>query len=145
LGLSLIPQQESFRDDAYSANVQPLLDRLEGHPRIATVVQHLLVVNPADRWTAHEVLQHSQYSFAVEVQKCWRGYVVRKEYRRVLNMVIRLQAHMKGYLVHRNFWQRWGMRRHSAALRIQSCYRKFREQSSYGSCPFEPDSRIHSL
>merc|ERR1719502_962648 len=61
-----VEDEESFRDDAYTGNVD--LSRLDAFPRIAAVVQHLLVVQPADRWTAHEVLAHAQYDFAVDIQ-----------------------------------------------------------------------------
>jgi len=126
-----IEDEESFRDDAYTANVD--LSRLDAYPRIASVVQHLLVVQPADRWTAHEVLAHAQYDFAVEIQRCWRGYVVKKEFRRVISKVTQIQAHIKGYLVHKNFWQKWGMRRHNSALKIQSTFRSFAASSAYSA------------
>lgn len=94
-----IEDEVSFRDDALHANVD--ISRLDAYPRIAQVVQQLLCEKPADRWNAHEVLVHAQYDFAVEIQRVWRGHVIRQEYRRVISKVVQIQAHIKGHLVTR--------------------------------------------
>jgi len=124
-----IEDEVSFRDDALHANVD--ISRLDAYPRIAQVVQQLLCEKPADRWNVHEVLVHAQYDFAVEIQRVWRGHVIRREYRRVISKVVQIQAHIKGHLVHKNFWKMWGNRRRDAAIRIQSAFRGFMCSSTF--------------
>merc|ERR1711988_1583152 len=50
---------------------------------------------------------------------------------RVMAKVVQIQAHIKGHLVHKNFWKMWGQRRRDAAIRIQASFRGFVNNSSF--------------
>ena len=40
---------------------------------VATIIENCLRVDPDERWTANQILAFAQQSFAVEVQRIWKG------------------------------------------------------------------------
>ncbi|KAG9389941.1 Protein kinase domain [Carpediemonas membranifera] len=120
--------ENTFRDDVLTANVNmaPIEDS-----RLATIVENLVRLDPDERWTADDVLTFAQHDFAVDIQRVWRGYMVRKEYRRIRNAVVLIQAHIRGWLTYRNYWRTRRQRQLRAAVRIQSIVRMWRARTQY--------------
>eukprot|EP00744_Colponema_vietnamica_P000651 GILI01001143.1.p1 GENE.GILI01001143.1~~GILI01001143.1.p1 ORF type:complete len:753 (+),score=218.18 GILI01001143.1:205-2463(+) len=116
-----VEDENRFREDALSANVD--WSRLEEFPRMRTIVENLLRVSPEKRWTAHHVLAFAQYDFAVDLQRCWRGYSARKDYQRVRRALIMVQSHIKGLLQKLRYQRERIIRRETAATRLQSKWR----------------------
>ena len=94
-------KETDFRDDVLLARVD--FSRLEALPRVKTVVENLLRVNPDKRWTAEQVLGFCQYDFAIDIQKLWRGYEARKDYRRRRRALVKIQSNIKGWLTRINY------------------------------------------
>ncbi len=120
--------ENTFRDDALTANInmEPVADS-----RIATIIENLVRIDPEERWTADDVLTFAQHDFAVDIQRVWRGFMVRKEYRRIRNAVVLIQAHTRGWLTYRNYWRTRRQRQLAAAIRIQSIVRMWRERARF--------------
>ena len=66
-----VTNEESFRDDLFSANVD--WSRMAGYPRLKIIVENLLKVDPYKRWDANMVLAYAQEYFVIDIQRVWRG------------------------------------------------------------------------
>ena len=51
-----VSNEEKFRDDVLTANID--FSRLEGYPRVKTVIENVMKVNPDKRWNAEKVLAY---------------------------------------------------------------------------------------
>eukprot|EP00743_Colponemidia_sp_Colp-15_P000897 GILK01000990.1.p1 GENE.GILK01000990.1~~GILK01000990.1.p1 ORF type:complete len:735 (+),score=112.26 GILK01000990.1:55-2205(+) len=124
-----VEDEQRFREDALSANVD--WTRMEEYPRIRVILENLLRVVPEKRWTAHHVLAFAQFDFAVDIQRCWRGFVCRKDFRRVRKAVLMMQAHIRGLVYRKQYERNRVVRRNAAAVRLQTVWRTFAEVSEF--------------
>lgn len=127
-----IENEENFRDDVMTASInwEPL-QRLGGMEVVATIIENCLRVDPDERWTANQILAFAQQSFAVEVQRIWKGHVERERYRQALDGVVKIQAAIRGWLAFTKFRRTRQQRRQQAATAIQSSYRSYTSRSEY--------------
>ena len=116
--------EEAFRDDVFSANVD--WSRLAGYPRMRILVENMLRVDPNKRWDANLILAYAQEDFVIDIQRMWRGYAIKKEFRRKCKSLLMLQAHAKGFVGRLRYRRDKVLRRDQAALRIQSRFRAFK-------------------
>eukprot|EP00762_Andalucia_godoyi_P002754 ANDGO_04511.mRNA.1 Serine/threonine-protein kinase PAK mbt len=121
--------ETSFREDVLSAALD--LDLLQDYPRIQTVVDNVLLPNPRDRWTAHDILAYIQTHFAADIQRIWRGHVAKAAYKRDFAKVVRLQAWLRARLAQKRYIRMRADRRHESAVCIQSTYRMHVQNSQY--------------
>ncbi|KAL0241421.1 hypothetical protein GEMRC1_006656 [Eukaryota sp. GEM-RC1] len=121
--------EASFRDDVLTANVD--YSKLEGFPRVRTIIESIVRVDANERWTAHEVLHFAQYDFAVTIQRVFRGYLVRREFNRIKSAAVKIQAAIRGWLGYTKFWKERARLREDAVLKIQKVFRGSRVRKVY--------------
>lgn len=121
--------ENQFRDDVLTANVN--IDALADYPRILTVVDNLLLVAPAERWTAHDVLAFVQHEFAIEIQRQFRGFSSKKDYVVSRWKIIKLQAWIRSRLQRMKFMKMRAERREQSARRIQAVFKGYCERKKF--------------
>jgi len=57
--------EEAFRDDVFSANVD--WSRLAGYPRMRILIENMLRVDPSKRWDANLILAYAQEDFVIDI------------------------------------------------------------------------------
>jgi hypothetical protein len=73
-------------------------------PRVRTVVKRMLCVSPDARCTAAQVIAAVQGFFAVDCQRVWRGYRVRKYLGITMARIARVQALVRGMLTRKEYY-----------------------------------------
>lgn len=99
--------------------------RLAGHPRLKIIIENLLRVDHFKRWDANLVLTYAQHDFIVDIQRVWRGYKCRLEYRRKAHGLVMIQAAIKGYVTRSRYLRGKVNRKDRSALMIQSRFRAY--------------------
>jgi len=110
-------------------NWRPLLD----HSQIHNLVKHLLVLNPAERWTIGQVLSYCQLDSVLLIQKNFRGWRARKHISLIKKSIKKIQAAAKGWLIRRMYQRKRFEVRWQAARLIQKRFRDFRINESLRS------------
>ncbi|KAL0228175.1 hypothetical protein RCL1_004318 [Eukaryota sp. TZLM3-RCL] len=121
--------EASFRDDVLTANVD--WSRLDAYPKIKTIVENTITVEPSERWTAHEILHFAQFDFAVSIQRVFRGYLVRRKFKKIVDSAVKIQAAIRGWLGYTKFWRERARIREEAVLKIQKVFRGSRVRREY--------------
>ena len=93
--------EQIFRFELTNAKVD--YSRLMGHNRLRNIISNLLVVDPARRWDADQVLEYARHDFAVDIQRFFRGFAARLRYRRMRGGLLKIQASIKGFVTRANF------------------------------------------
>eukprot|EP01051_Picozoa_sp_SAG22_P000279 SAG22_NODE_6_length_41368_cov_49.702222_22_plen_559_part_00 len=75
-----------------------LLDRPGMDEVLQETIGNLLHPNPLHRWTADQTLAYLQFDFAVEIQRAWRGAVVRTKWFGMRAAIVAFQAQVRGAL-----------------------------------------------
>lgn len=118
-----VTNEEQFRDDLFTANVD--WSRLSGYPRLKMIIENLLRVDPYKRWDANMVLAFAQEFFVIDIQRAWRGFAQRKEFRRKCKGLVMIQAVMKGFVTKLRYKRDRVYRREYAAKKVQARFRSF--------------------
>ena len=95
------------------------------------LVENLLRVQPEKRWVALDVLVFCQNDFAKDIQRAWRGYMQRKEFKRICKALVKIQAMIKGWITRIRYQRDLIICRDNAATIIQKKYRSFLTSKSY--------------
>ena len=105
--------EDSFRDavlqgalylTANSGPFNPLESEESGtDPVLRETVLNLLHSNPLHRWSAEQTLAYLQFDFAQVIQRIWRGWLARRQARRLISGIEEMQAIVRGALVRQNY------------------------------------------
>lgn len=119
-----------FREEVMHAKVD--YSRLQAQsPRLRMIIDNLLKVDMYKRWDANMVLSYAQFDFVVDIQRLWRGYKARKDFKRKGKGLVMIQASMKGFVQRARFKKTKVNRRDNAVLKIQSRFRAFRQRKIF--------------
>lgn len=80
--------EDSFREDVMTSNVD--WSRIIAQSRLRNVLENLLNVDPQMRWDASFIFTYLQEDFAIEIQKAWRGFKVRKNAKLIKQGIIKM-------------------------------------------------------
>ena len=139
-----VTSEEKFRRDVNTANVnwtrfkgknlaldQSYLTINKGQPHMKTLIENLLRVAPEKRWNALEVLVFCQNDFAKEIQRAWRGFMTRKEFKRMCKALVKIQAMIKGWITRIRYNRDRILVRENAATMLQKKFRSYLTSKSY--------------
>jgi eukaryotic-like serine/threonine-protein kinase len=93
--------EQNFRFELTNARID--YSRLMGHNRLRSIIQNLLIVDPAQRWDANMVLQVAQHDFVIDIQRVFRGFKARLDYRRMRHGLVLIQSAIKGFVTRANY------------------------------------------
>lgn len=117
-------KEDSLMNNIRDANVnwRPMID----HPKMVALLRNVLCAKPSDRWNINQILSHCQEEFIIMIQRCFRGYLDRKQIKIVKNSIKKIQAATKGWLVRKKYQNRRFQVRWQAAKLIQKKFKDFR-------------------
>lgn len=95
------------------------------------LVENLLRVASEKRWSSLDVLIFCQNDFAKDIQRAWRGYMQRREFKRMCRALIKIQAMIKGWLTRIRYLRDKMICRENAVTMIQKKYRSFLTSKSF--------------
>ena len=124
-----VSNEDEFRDDVLTANYDS--SRLQAFPRLEIIIDNCLRVDPEERWEATMVLAFAQEEFVIEIQRMWRGFLSRLEFRRKWRALILIQAHIKGFITKRRYYKKKHMTMLNAVVTIQSIYRSLKVRRKF--------------
>jgi hypothetical protein len=124
-----VHDEVGFREAVLSGAVD--WTALHNHPQVEEVVRNLIRVDPAARWTAHEVLAFAQAGFAVEVTRVWRGFKERVRLAFERECAVMLQSSFRAHKQQRQFREARAESRRAAATGIQSSTRRWLQWQLY--------------
>ena len=125
-----VSQEDKFRLDVLSANVD--WSRLAAYPLVANVCKNLLRVDPDKRWNAPQVLSFCQEVFILDLQRLYRGFRDRMEFKRRCRALIMVQARAKSWVTRMRYRSDLVLRKEKAALMLQSKFRAHKAQKFFG-------------
>lgn len=119
-----VNKEDSIMSNIKEANVnwRPMID----HPKMVNLLRNVLLAKPSERWDINQILSFCQEEFIIIIQRCFRGYLDRKQIRIVKNSIIKIQAATKGWLVRKKYQNRRFQVRWQAAKLIQKHFKYFR-------------------
>lgn len=119
-----IRKEDSLMNNIKEANVnwRPMID----YPKIVNLLRNVLCVKPSDRWDINQILSYCQEEFIIMIQRCFRGYLDRKQIKIVKDSIKKIQAATKGWLVRKKYQTRRFQVRWQAAKLIQKKFKDFR-------------------
>lgn len=83
----------------------------------------MLRVDMYKRWDANMILTYCQYDFIVDIQRVYRGFTARREFKRRAQGVKMLQANIRGFVTRSRFQRSKGEIRERSILLIQAFMR----------------------
>lgn len=123
-----IKKEESLINNIKEAavNWRPLID----HPRILNMLRKILVVDPSQRWSIQEILAYAQEEFILVIQRNFRGFNDRKNIKKIMKAVVKIQAYVKGWLVRKLYQRKRFEVRWKAAEVIQKRLKQFKDNKT---------------
>jgi serine/threonine protein kinase len=103
-------------------NWRPLID----HPRFLNMLRKILTVDPSQRWSIQEILSYAQEEFILIIQRNFRGFKDRKNIKKIMKAVVKIQAYVKGWLVRKLYQRKRFEVRWKAAEVIQRRLKQFK-------------------
>ena len=101
---------------------------MAGFRILKPIIQKCLNPIPHDRWDANMILAFGQLEFAKDIQRLWRGYVARRNFKLMRRGIVKLQSAIKGYVTRRKYQHHKKYAQEEAALAIQRVFRGFQQR-----------------
>lgn len=119
-----IKKEDSLMNNIKEATVnwRPMID----YPKMVNLLRNVLCAKPSDRWDINQILSYCQEEFIIMIQRCFRGYLDRKQIKIVKASIHKIQAATKGWLVRKKYQTRRFQVRWQAAKLIQKKFKDFK-------------------
>lgn len=119
-----VKKEDALMNNIKEANVnwRPIIE----YPKMVNLLRNVLCAKPSDRWDINQILSYCQEEFIIMIQRCFRGYLDRKQIRVVKDSIKKIQAATKGWLVRKKYQTRRFQVRWQAAKLIQKKFKDFR-------------------
>lgn len=118
-----VGNEEMFREAVMSGTID--MEPLNKYPTYGNLVKNLIRVVPKNRWPASQALLYIQHYFAIPIQRRWRAYHIKMDYKAVKQAAILIQATYRRYYCRTHYQKLVSEQKEAFMEKIQASYRAY--------------------